>query len=999
MSVTLNSAEIRHRAHHFSKEFADAHYELGEAQNFIRGLCDVFGFSNKRLVSFEQRVKKLDGRRGRIDGFYPGKLLIEMKSRGEKLDVAYQQAIDYLPGLTDAELPDYMLISDFEHMHLHTLDGRSPALCHKLADFDAHLDSYLFLAGYESQAQQDQIAVDESAARHIAQLHDAMRDGGYTGVDLQRYLVRLLFCLFAEDTGIFDRAGSFGRYLRQHTREDGSDLDGALQNLFDVLNRAPALRPKNLPLELAGFPYVNGSVFDGQLARCYFNSAARSVLLHCAEHFDWAQISPAIFGSLFQAVIHHDNEGVIGKSSKRRELGAHYTSETNILRVIGPLFLDGLKAELHAARGPGGSVARLHKLLARLRNINCLDPACGCGNFLVIAYREIRRLELDAVEALQTIESRSRGLSDTLDVKEFGYIQCDVHQFHGIEIEASAAHIATVALWLTDHQENLRASRVLGGNFNRLPLVRRANIVCANALTTDWASVLLPELCDYVVGNPPFVGKKEQSTEQKASFQPVMEGVHGAGVLDFVAGWYVKAARYLSDAAARTGQAPGAHEPAAPKSRPTPAPYAPSRNRSFSVRTRCAFVSTNSITQGEQVGVLWGWMLAQGMKIQFAHRTFQWSNDARGVAAVHCVIIGFGTDDLPGKTIFAYPDIQGEPVAIAARNINPYLVDGPDVVLSKRGTSICGAKPMMEGSALIDDGHFLLTEDEAQEIVRQNPAAKKWIRALLSGEDFINGRQRLCLWLADAAPAELRAAPGVLERVARVKGFRAGSARAATQKLAELPTQFGETRQPVAQYLFVPKTSSERRQFVPIAFVASDVLVNNTSLFVDDATLYHFGLMSSTMQNAWMRLTCGRLKNDYRYSAKIVYNNFPWPDLPEPASGTGGAPIATCPGSAPVAPSISPSQKKRAAIEAAAQSVLDARASFPEASLADLYDPLAMPPALSKAHQQLDKAVDAAYVYKGQPDSASRVAFLFGLYEQMTSAFPIQKKYPAKDAI
>ena len=376
------------------------------------------------------------------------------------------------------------------------------------------------------------------------------------------------------------------------------------------------------------------------------------------------------------------------------------------------------------------------------------------------------------------------------------------------------------------------------------------------------------------------------------------------------------------------------------------------------------------------MGVLWGWMLAQGMKIQFAHRTFQWSNDAKGVAAVHCVIIGFGTDDLPGKTIFDYPDIKGEPVAKAVRNINPYLVDAPDVVLSKRGASICGAKSMMEGSALIDDGHFLLTGDEADAVRRQNPAADAWIRALLSGEDFINGRERQCLWLADAAPAQLRASPLVLERVARVQAFRAASARAATQKLSDLPTQFGEVRQPQAQYLFVPKTSSERRDFVPIAFVPSEVLVNNTSLFVDHATLFDFGVMSSTMHNAWMRATCGRLESRYRYSAKIVYNNFPWPELPEPV-GEGAAATGK--------PGPATAQKKRDALEAAAQAVLDARASFPEASLADLYDPLAMPPALRKAHQALDKAVDAAYAYTGPSDDASRVAFLFGLYERLVN--------------
>ncbi|MCF8152768.1 MAG: class I SAM-dependent DNA methyltransferase [Rhodoferax sp.] len=944
MTVALNKTEILHRAHGFVKDYADARYEMGDAQNFIRGLCDVFGFSNKRLVSFEQRVQKLGGGRGRIDGFYPGKLLIEMKSRGEDLEKAYQQATEYLPGLKDAELPDYILVSDFEHLHLYQHGTSNPPLRHKLDDFSRHIDDYLFLAGFEPQAQAEQIAVNESAARKIAQLHDAMRSGGYTGADLERYLVRLVFCLFAEDTGIFERRGDFGRYLRQHSREDGTDLDGALQNLFDTLNRPRAKRPKNLPPELQDFPYINGSVFDGQLAVCYFDSSARHILLDCSESFDWAQISPAIFGSLFQAVIHHDDEGVTRKSTKRRELGAHYTSETNILRVIGPLFLDALKADFNASRR---SKKKLTALLHKLRSLTFLDPACGCGNFLVIAYREIRRLELDTMEALQDIERLSQIVTGTLDAKAFEFIQCDVHQCHGIEIEPSAAHIATVALWLTDHQENQRASRVLGGNFNRLPLDKKANIVCANALTTDWASVLPPELCDYVIGNPPFVGKKEQTPDQKACFQPVVNDLHGSGVLDFVAAWYVKAARY----ALTNGKA--------------------------SAHTRCAFVSTNSITQGEQVGVLWGWMLAQGIKIQFAHRTFQWSNDAKGVAAVHCVIIGFGPQEVPEKTIYEYPDIKSGPVPLVAKNISPYLVDAPDVVLSKKSKPISLVAPISEGSALIDDGHFLLTQEEAASIVRQAPFAKKWIRKLLSGDDFINGRERLCLWLVEAAPAELRTASLVLERVARVREFRAASNRAATQKLADLPTQFGEIRQPVSHYLFVPKTSSENRQFVPIAFVPSEVLVNNTSLFVDHATPYLFGVMSSTMHNAWLRFTCGRLKNDYRYSANIVYNNYPWPTLPElPATADATRPT----------PAQATSQKKRAAIEAAAQAVLDARASFPEASLADLYDPLAMPPALSKAHQQLDKAVDAAYAYKGQPDDASRVASLFGLYQSVTSA-------------
>lgn len=943
MTTTLNKAEVLHRAYALAKDYASASYEMGQAQNFIRDLCEVFGFSAKRLVNFEQRVKKASGSSGRMDGFYPGKLLIEMKSRGEDLHAAYQQALDYLPGLQDAELPDYILVSDFERLHLYRRGDGSPPLCHTLADFPQHIDAYLFLAGFETQARAEQIAVNENAARKIAQLHDAMRDGGYAGADLERYLVRLLFCLFAEDTAIFDSPGAFSRYVRQHTRDDGADLDGALQNLFDTLNRAPDKRPKNLPHELRGFPYINGSVFAGRLEPCYFDSTARRVLLDCAEQFDWSQISPAIFGSLFQAVIHHDGEGVTAKSSKRRELGAHYTSETNILRVIGPLFLHRLQAELKAARG---SKTRLKAFLAHLRGLHFFDPACGCGNFLVLAYREIRRLELDAVEALLALEQRQRTVSGTLDAKEFEQIQCDVHQCHGIEIEASAAHIATVALWLTDHQENLRASRALGGNFNRLPLVRKANIVQGNALTLEWAEVLPPAQCSYVIGNPPFVGKKEQTAAQKACFQPVMNALHGAGVLDFVAAWYVKAARYIRGESCVGATASATAQPG---------------------QVRCAFVSTNSITQGEQVGVLWGWMLAQGVKIQFAHRTFQWSNDAKGVAAVHCVIVGFGLEERTDKVIHHYPDIQGEPVAVPAQNINPYLVDAPDVVLQRRSQPICPVPAMVEGITPLDNGILSFTEQEYQDFVQREPSAKKWFRPWLTGNDFINGQRSYCLWLSEAKPAELKAMPHVMARLDLVRQFRENSK--SSQKFAVTPWLFRETTIP-QRYVLIPKTSSERRRFFPLGFV-EDCVVTNSALYLAGSTLYHFGILCSTMHNAWMRAVCGRLESRYRYSKDIVYNNFPWPDLPEDT---------------PQQPAPAPVHKRRLAIAAAAQAVLDARAQFPDSTLADLYDPLTMPAQLTKAHQQLDKAVDAAYGYKGQPDDAARVAFLFARYQALTAA-------------
>ena len=937
MTVTLNKKEILNRAYGFIKDFADASYEMGQAQDFIRELCEVFGFSHKRLVSFEQRVKKLGGTRGRIDGFYPGKLLIEMKSLGQDLDAAYIQATEYLHGLKDEELPDYILVSDFAHMRLYKRDGRSDPICsHSLQDFDKHIDAYLFLAGFETEAQAEQIAVNESAARKIADLHDAMRAGGYTGNDLERYMVRLLFCLFADDTGIFEVDGIFSRYIRQHTHADGSDLDGKLQNLFDTLNREK--RPKSLPNELQNFPYINGSVFDGQLERCYFDGEARTRLLSCAEDFDWSQISPAIFGSLFQAVIHHDGEVLKAKSTKRRELGAHYTSETNILRVIKPLFLDALAFELRAAKR---SKKALEDFLRKLRQLMFFDPACGCGNFLVIAYREIRRLELEAAEALLAIAQKSRVVTDTLDAKQFGQIQCDVHQFHGIEIEASAAHIATVALWLTDHQENQRASKALGGNFTRLPLKNKGNIVCANALTKDWASVLVPEMCDYVIGNPPFIGAKFMGDEQRADVARVFGSIHNAGLLDFVAAWYVKAAHYV-------------------KANPA---------------VRVAFVSTNSITQGEQVGVLWSWMLAQGMQIQFAHRTFQWSNDAKGVAAVHCVIIGFGAASLPGKTIYQYDDIRGEPLAVPVANINPYLVDAPDVVLPRRGKPICDVPEIGIGNKPIDDGNYLFTTEEKAEFLKLEPGARQFFRRWLGADEFLNGWERWCLWLGDATSAELRALPEVMKRVQAVKASRLASKSLPTQKLAATPTRFHVEFMPKRSYMVIPEVSSERREYIPMGYLPPATLASNKLRLLPAASLYEFGVLMSRMHMAWTNYTCGRLKSDYQYSIHIVYNNFPWPGYESKEA-------------------LAQAERAQAAIKIAAQAVLDARATDKSQSLADLYDPDTMPPALRKAHQKLDKAVDAAYGYKGGADDAARVSFLFTLYQQLTGATALVAAVP-----
>jgi len=902
----------------FSKTWADASNEDSEAKPFWIDFFEIFGITNKRVATFELNVKKLGGAQGFVDLFWPGVLLVEHKSRGKNLDDAVDQAVGYLHNLAERDLPQLVVVCDFARFRVRRL-ATGETVEFELQHLHKHVKLFGLLAGYKVQDIQAEDPVNIKAAERMGRLHDALKASGYSGHALEVLLVRLLFCLFADDTGIFQPAQSFRDFVEERTAPDGSDLGPRLGQLFQVLNTHESQRSPNIDEQLGKFAYINGKLFEETLPMADFSTAMREALLDACA-LDWSAISPAIFGSLFQSIM---------DEKARRNLGAHYTSEANILKLIKPLFLDELHAEFERVKGNRNKLFEFHK---KLRQLTFFDPACGCGNFLVISYRELRELELKVLRADHELSAHKGQL--TVDVHAL--IGVNVDQFYGIEIEEFPAQIAQVALWLVDHQMNLRVSVEFGLYFARIPLKSTPHIQHGNALRVDWNDVLPAQRCSYVLGNPPFIGKKEQTSQQKSDVEPVMNRIKGFGVLDFVAAWYVKAASYMRSV--ESEEAP-----------------------------RVAFVSTNSITQGEQVGVLWSWMLAHGIHIQFAHRTFSWSNEAKGNAAVHCVIVGFGLEDRNDKTIFEYADIKGEPLAVPAKNINPYLVDAPNAVLAKISHPICSVPDMMEGSALIDDGHFLLTDEDMQVLIATHPIAKKWIRPLLSGEDFINGRTRYCLWLEGAAPAELRQCAGVMQRIEKVKTFRNQSNRLATQKLAASSSLFGELRQPKSQYLFVPKTSSERRDFVPIGFVESNVIINNTSLFVDQATPFHFGVLSSTMHNAWMRATCGRLESRFRYSSSVVYNNYPWPDF-------AGEPL---------------SDKHRNAIEQAAQGVLDARAQFAGASLADLYDPLTMPPTLLKAHQKLDAAVDAAYVPSGgkktYTSDAERVAFLFDLYQHITS--------------
>lgn len=912
--MTLSWNEIKSRANAFSKRWIDAANEDSQAKPFLIDFFEVFGITDKRVATFEHAVKKHGGKDGYVDLFWPGILLVEMKSKGKDLGRAFDQAIDYFSGIKERDLPRYVLVCDFQRFQLHDLTQKTIA-DFTLKDLYKNVKSFGFIAGYQTQVIKAQDPINIKAAERMGKLHDALKEVGYDGHALELYLVRLLFCLFAEDTTIFEKR-IFQDYIEIKTAEDGSDLAHHINSLFYVLNTPPEKRLKNLDEHLAAFPYVNGKLFEEPLPPAQFDRRMREALLDLCV-LDWSLISPAIFGSLFQSIMDSD---------ARRNLGAHYTSEENIIKLIKPLFLDALWVEFEKIKGNKNKLIEFHK---KLRNLNFIDPACGCGNFLVITYRELRLLELAVLRSLYG------GGQQVLDVDQL--MKINVDQFYGIEIEEFPAQIAQVALWLTDHQMNMRISEEFGNYFARIPLKTTPHIVNGNALQLDWQSVLPAERCSYVLGNPPFVGAKFMDDAQRVDAKSVFANLENGGLLDFVAAWYVKAVSYVHG------------------------------NQTI----RCAFVSTNSITQGEQVGVLWGWMLAQGTHIHFAHRTFNWNNEARGKAAVHCVIIGFGLQDVAEKTIYEYENIKGEPHAIKAKNINPYLVDAPDIVLPRISKPICPVPLISKGNQPTDGGHLILSPEEKESFLSKHPEAGYLVKRLLGAREFLQGQKRYCLWLANVPPNVIRSYPFVMDRIEKCRKFRAEEGVAQdTIALAATPTVFRETRNPES-YVVVPSVSSERRNYIPFGFENSETISTNLCLVIDDAGLFEFGCLSSLMHMAWVRAVCGRLKSDFRYSAGIVYNNFPWPTL---------------------------HTKQNAVIEACAQAVLDARAAHPNASLADLYDPLTMPTNLLRAHQALDRAVDTAYGYKGAQTDATRVAFLFDLYQKITSILPAESKKKTKKA-
>ncbi len=993
--MTLNWNEIKDRAMTFSRDWAGTHSEDAEAKPFLVDFFNIFGISRRKVATFEHRVKKLDNSDGYIDLLWKGTLLIEMKSKGKNLDKAYEQAKAYLHGLKEHELPKYILVSDFEIFRLYDLEeiaenstpeggGWVGVIEFKLTELVNHVGKFTFILGYPKKVYHEEDPANAKAAEMMGKLHDRLVEVGYSGHSLEVYLVRVLFCLFAEDTSIF-QPQQVQDFIEQRTQEDGSDLAAKLQELFQVLNTPKEKRFKNIDEQLNDFPYTNGKLFEELLPTASFDKKMRQSLLECC-YIDWSKISPAIFGSMFQSIMN---------PIERRNLGAHYTSEGNILKAIKPLFLDALWAEFYQIKGNKNKLPEFHKKLSKLK---FLDPACGCGNFLIIAYRELRLLEMEILEAIQKGQQ-------VLDIRSL--ILVDVDQMYGIEYEEFPARIAEVAMYLVDHQMNMLIQKRFGQYFVRLPLNKAATIVHGNALNIDWQKLLNPAnfapkidvytkhaniylveepqeiyqtnkkqkssntnkaletvdnlniqtetyevhkynseqyatiKYDYIMGNPPFIGSKMMKPHHREELLRHFDNIQGAGVLDYVTAWYAKAAKYIQG-----------------------------------TMIKVAFVSTNSIVQGEQTAILWGHLLHKyNIKIHFAHRSFKWTNEGRGIAMVYCVIIGFANFDTEDKSIFEYENVKGEAHEMKVKNINPYLVDAKDILIAKRSTPICNVPKMNFGNMPLDGGHLLFSDEEKEKFVLKEPQAEKYMKRVFGGEEFLNNKKRWCLWLVDAKPHELTAMKEVMKIANLVIKFRSNSIAPSTQKFAESPTLFRDRKLP-KNYIVLPKVNAEKRKYIPLGFFTDEYVATDLLFTIPDGNLFHFGILSSLMHNYWVKNVCGRLGNEIRYSKDIVYNNFPFPENPD--------------------------KKQVKAIEKAAQKVLDARAEFPDSPLSSLYNIASMPPKLTKAHHELDKAVDLAYRPQPFTSEANRMVFLFELYEKYTADLftkeKVKNKSKKKDA-
>lgn len=960
--MRLGWQEIRQRARDFSERWNDAHYEKGETQSFYNEFFQIFGIDRKKVAIFERKIEMIDAnKRGFIDLFWPSVLLVEQKSAGRDLFKAESQALDYVLGLKDREVPRFVLLCDFQRFKLIELETRKETRF-TLAELAKNVEAFAFMLGVERRHYGKQAEVNIKAAELLGKVRDALEETGYKGVDLERLMVRLLFCLFADDTGIFESKDDFLYLVEERTDEDGNNVGRVLNELFEMLDTPADKRLHGGDPEFDKFPYVNGDLFKGHLRKANFDAEMRDDLLTACK-WDWGKVSPAIFGSLFQSVM---------DSEERRKKGAHYTTEPNIMKLIGPLFLDELRAELDhlKSRRDGGKRPALLEYQKKLGGLNFFDPACGCGNFLVVTYRELRKLEQEALEQIYDPNSPMM-----LEVEALSIV--GLNQFYGIELEEFPAHIAEVAMWMTEHLANIELGRTFGKVFADIPLNDSATIVHGDALEIEWDEVLPHGDCFAVMGNPPFVGAKYQSAEQRSQVRDLADLGKSGGTLDFVCAWFLKAGAYVNSSSLpfRGGTEGGGERQRALEGEPKtqtgiePASVSPTPNPSLEREglkraTRIAFVATNSITQGEQVAQLWPILFDRyGLEIAFAHRTFAWGSDARGKAHVHVVIIGLTHREYEPKEkrLFSYDDINGEPDETRHLALSPYLFGAETVanrhlVVKEESRPINEARRIKSGCQPIDDGNLIFDSTARSAFLESEPAVKKFMVPYLSGFDFMVGQNRWILALQGATPAEIKAMPLVTARLSKVRDYRSASTRKATKELADYPTKFNVEVIPKSAFLAIPEVSSERRDYIPIGVLHPPAIPSNKLRLLDNASEWEFGILTSQMHMAWTSHIGGRLKSDYSYGIGLNYNTFPWPDATD---------------------------TQKSETESLAQAILDARDEWPTSSLADLYDPDTMPANLRKAHKALDKAVDRLYRKKPFDSDRDRVEHLFGLYEKL----------------
>ena len=928
----MTQTEQQRAAKRFSQDWQGKGYEKGESQKFwLDLLCNVYGVQDfANFVYFENQIKEQFTDKtitNFIDIYIPStKVMIEQKSQDKDLRSPikqsdgsllnpFQQARKYIAGLPLSQHPRWVVTCNFKSFLVYDMEnpnGEPEEIL--LENLEKEYYRLSFLTDPGNVHLKKELEISKKAGDIIGEIYDAILNQ-YKDADnpspatlksLNMLCVRIVFCLYAEDAEIFGHKSMFGDYLKQ---QEAKNLRRALLDLFLVLDQKEDERDEYLEEGLAAFPYVNGGLFtEADRTIPQLTEEIKELLVrHASSEFDWSEISPTIFGAIFESTLNPET---------RRSGGMHYTSIENIHKVIDPLFMDELWKEfeeLTQIKTTNTRISKIKEFHKRLGTLKFLDPACGSGNFLTETYLSLRRLGNECIKAELNIGEGELPLAYNDD----DLIQVSIQQFYGIEINDFAAVVAKTALWIAESQMLKETAKILNKDLNFLPLKSYANIVEGNALRIDWESVVPKNELNYILGNPPFVGYAYQSKEQKDDLESVMKGF-GKNI-DYVAGWYYKAAQMMQG-----------------------------------TNIQAALVSTNSITQGEQVAAIWKPMFEKfGMHFDFAWRTFRWDSEANIKAHVHCVIIGFSCFD---KTKSAKKIFLNESQFIEAKNINGYLLDAPTIFIEKKSKPICDVPPIIRGSSPIDDGNLLLTIEEKKEYLKNEPQGKKFLRPFMMGKDFIERKPRWCFWLVGINPSELRKCPILIKQIEAVREFRLKSPKAATVQIAETPTLFGEMRPCESKYIAIPKVSSENRRYIPIDYLSPEVLAGDKLFQMPNATLFHFGVLTSNIHMSWMRAVCGRLEMRYSYSNTIVYNNFPW---------------------------CNPTEAQKARIEQTAQGILDARAKYPEASLADLYDELTMPPELRKAHQANDKAVMQAYGFSIKMTESECVAQLFKLYEKL----------------